>query len=1004
MAAYSQTQAPVQPAPANSPAAPPAKSMTASETQTPAQAPSTTTNADVNPISLDLVVHDKRHKPVLNLTSGDLTVTDDGVPVTLTNFHLVKADSTTEHQVILLFDPFQGSTAKSVQRIADRILKVLPERNFSLAVMDFRGRLRLIQRFTPDRKAVADAIQIATDPKGKGQASAVETAEKNLISIARTGADLAGVHASLAERAQAQTLLTALEESHRIEQDRHTRICLAGLLALSRAQQQQQSARKAILYFTENPQMDSAANEMVKTIIGAANRAAVSIDAIDINAFSSDAAHQLSNAMMNGQAPYSPVAQPVPGSGGLATTTPMQQEAGMPATGGGGANWGASQDVQMAAGFMMRSNEWQMFHQPKGLMAELAKGTGGTYIDAQDSFNKPVQRMIGDMTTYYEASYVPPIKNYDGAFRTVDVKPMKKGLNVRTRTGYLALPPNADGSVRPFEQPLLKALAGLQLPDDIRFKARVIRFGNLPDGYTNSMVVEVPISQLQTKKDAQTNLYTAHAAIVAQIKDKDGVVVEQFGEDMTRRGALQSLDRAENAPIMLERHFIDTPGTYQLQVAVLDEMNGKMSAQRTSFDIPAENAGPDLSDMVLVGGLHPEDENSDPMDPLRYSREKITANLSGKVAANTQNISLFFMLHPDTTDKNPAELQMQVIHNGHAGKVTPLPMAEDPHGTFPYLASFKGASLPPGDYEVKAILTQGGKTAIRTVAFSVAGAEGAAVGARPEPAEGDVTYAAPVGLTSAPGQLAISAITNPMPKPSAAVIANLLSDARENAMHYTEGLPNFLCVQSTTRSVDSSGSGDWKQKDTLTELLRYANKVETRTTLELNGQKSSAQRDSMEGVLSTGELSGVLAVVFRPSAQTRFEWVETDSLDGNTVQVFDYAVESSHSDFSITASNGAQVFAAFHGRVYIDGSTHSTRRITLIADRMPAKFPTHYTGIRVDYGYVVINQHDYLMPVSAEVSLRQGKREAELNTMEFRDYRRFGSSARILTTNPVPNP
>ncbi|HEU5457915.1 MAG TPA: hypothetical protein VFU68_04805, partial [Terracidiphilus sp.] len=327
-----------------------------------------------------------------------------------------------------------------------------------------------------------------------------------------------------------------------------------------------------------------------------------------------------------------------------------------------------------------------------------------------------------------------------------------------------------------------------------------------------------------------------------------------------------------------------------------------------------------------------------------------------------------------------------------------------PHGTFPYLASFKGATLPPGDYQVKAILSQGAKTATRTVAFTVAGAEGAAANAKPAPSEGDVTYSAPVGMATAPGQLAIAAVTDPMPKPSATAIANLLDDARESANHYTESLPNFLCVQITTRSVDDSGFGNWKQKDTFMELLRYSNKVETRTTLELNGQKSSAERASMEGVLSTGELSGVLSVVFRKSAQARFEWVETDSLDGNTVQVFNYEVEAAHSDFSISASNGAQIFAAFHGRVYIDSSTHNVRRISLIADRLPADFPTHYTGIRVDYGYVVINQHDYLMPVSAEVSLRQGRHKAELNTMEFRDYRRFGSTSRILTTNPVPNP
>jgi hypothetical protein len=50
----------------------------------------------------------------------------------------------------------------------------------------------------------------------------------------------------------------------------------------------------------------------------------------------------------------------------------------------------------------------------------------------------------------------------------------------------------------------------------------------------------------------------------------------------------------------------------------------------------------------------------------------------------------------------------------------------------------------------------------------------------------------------------------------------------------------------------------------------------------------------------------------------------------------------------------------------------------------------------VDYDYVSINTHDYLMPISAEVSLLEGRREAILNTIQFRDYKRFGSNVKIL--------
>ena len=971
----------------------------------PAAAKTSTVSAQVNEVSLDLVAHNKKHKLVMDLKPDELAVTDDGVPVKLTGFHLVTGDSGTGHLVTLVFDHFQGSAARSAENLAGKILKMLPSKGFSVAVLDLNGRLRLIQGFTEDRKAVEQAIQAATAKDESRQTKAAAVAEKNLIAVARTGADTTGQHASMTERAEAQALLAALADSHQIVQDRHARVSLAALLALARSQQQMKQ-RKTLVYFTHNPQMDSAAKAMVQTIVGAANRASVRINTIDMNAFNSDGQHQLNNAMLNGQAPFSPAAQPVPGSGGMASSVPMQQAAGMPGTGGSGANWGTSQDVAMATGFMMRSNEWATFNGPKGPMADLAKGTGGTYIDAQDRTKKPLERMREDMTTYYEATYVPPIQDYDGKFRTIGVRPLRKDLNIQTRTGYYALPPGADGSIQPFEAPLLKALSAPQLPADLKFGAEVLRLGKLPDGNANSLVVSVPVAELDTKQDQQTGLYSARVAIVAQIRDSSGTVVEHFGEDLTHRGALESLDRNDNEEIALQRHFYETPGAYVLQVAVLDQNSGKMSAERVAFEIPAVKAGPAVSDMVLVKSMHPVAGAADPLEPMRYAQDAVTANISGEVPGGDKDVSLFFILHPDPNVTAAPALEMQVIRNGKPGRRTPLPLkvGKTP-GSIPYLASFQGKALAPGEYEVKAILQQGEATAVQSVAFTVEGSGASTAAVESEAATAmDVKYTAPVGMKPAPGQLTIKAVSNAAPRPSVQALQDLIADARQRAVHYTESLPNFLCVQVTDRSVDREGRGNWKQKDTITELLRYRQKVETRTTLEVNGKASNTERDAMPGTFSSGELGGVLRAVFEDTAHADFRWKETDALEDGTVQVFAYSVDQAHSAFGVTGSNGRQILAAFHGEVFLDTATHSVRRITLIADKLPRKFPTHYTAMRVDYGYVMINGHDYLMPVSAEVSVEQGRHEAVLNSIQFRDYRRFGSSMKILNFVPATTP
>jgi hypothetical protein len=80
------------------------------------------------------------------------------------------------------------------------------------------------------------------------------------------------------------------------------------------------------------------------------------------------------------------------------------------------------------------------------------------------------------------------------------------------------------------------------------------------------------------------------------------------------------------------------------------------------------------------------------------------------------------------------------------------------------------------------------------------------------------------------------------------------------------------------------------------------------------------------------------------------------------------------------------------------------RRITQVADNVPPKFLIQAVSISVDYDFVVINNHDYMLPLGAQVILRKGRTELNRNEIEFRNFRRFSSNMRILNTTPVANP
>jgi hypothetical protein len=45
-----------------------------------------------------------------------------------------------------------------------------------------------------------------------------------------------------------------------------------------------------------------------------------------------------------------------------------------------------------------------------------------------------------------------------------------------------------------------------------------------------------------------------------------------------------------------------------------------------------------------------------------------------------------------------------------------------------------------------------------------------------------------------------------------------------------------------------------------------------------------------------------------------------------------------------------------------------------------------------------------MLPVGAQVLLQKGRREEDLNEIEFRNFRRFGSNVRILDYGTAVNP
>ncbi len=933
-------------------------------------------------MQLYLVVHDKHDRPVLDLKPEDLALTDDGSPAKLDNLQLVNSRKPATNLVTFVFDPFPplkdthpkkpSAKIENARDAALKILSLLSESGFQFSVFNIDSRLHLQQGFTSDLAAVETAINAATGPAAARDKKSAARAEKDLISVALSGVDASGRPVSARERLLAQSSYAALRNATRIAQDRHISPSLSSLTALVQAQQDI-NQRKTILYLSAMDQatINDVARQAIASIIGSANQAGVNIDVVDCLSLGPHGS-RIKLLDPNSQGALVALNTISVGGGGSISIPPD------------------ASDLEVTEDAPVNAD-----------LQRLAVATGGTYLNG-DGQRKSLQQITDDMTSYYQASFVPKMNGYDGRFHPLVVKPVRTGLKIRTQTGYLALPPPAaDGSrPEPFELPLLKFLSQEPLPAQLPFRAAVLDLGSSADGNRGVLAIELPASNLSVERDANSSSSLAHVTMIAEIKDQTGTVAAHFSSNAPQRFTLISGAAGSSQVISLQRHFILPPGKYTLQVLLVDTASGKAGAQSIPFEIAANTAAPSLSNLVLVRRSDPVPANSDGAgDPLFTGKARVTPNISGSLPSGDSNAAIFFAGHIDPQSSQPARLQISVMHDGNIlGGKPAIDRQVSGEEYFSFLTGLGINHPTDGPYQIEALLTQGGKTATSIANFTLSGTASA---------DDDPPGASPSleSVARPAGPLDISVSTNSDLRPPAAELKTLLADAAEFAAKYWDSLPNFTCQDVTERFVGAAGSSKWEHTDTLTGELTYYDHQEDwqfRESEKHHRKSHDSASDTEQGISSAGIFGSVIRGLFRPASKAEIEWTESGTLAGGVVQVFKYRVAKENSNLSLRVGPTEVITVGYHGMVYIDSATHSVRRITESADDVPRTFPIRAALVTADYDYVAIGGQQYLVPIGAQVILRKGRHEMDLNQIRFRNFHRFRTSAKILSVEPEP--
>ena len=250
--------------------------------------------------------------------------------------------------------------------------------------------------------------------------------------------------------------------------------------------------------------------------------------------------------------------------------------------------------------------------------------------------------------------------------------------------------------------------------------------------------------------------------------------------------------------------------------------------------------------------------------------------------------------------------------------------------------------------------------------------------------------------------------------PSKEESAQVLEKARATTLEAVEQMPDFVVKQLIQRSAAYAGTGNFRNLDNLVVAVSYRTTgQEEYKLLSLNGviQNSPTPKDSYEevgGTSSTGEFVNVLATIFKPESETKFDVVDTDVIRGRKAIVYDYLLTKDRAHQVITAAGSgsdASTVTGMKGRIWIDRGDFRVLRIESEATEIPPGFPVETAKRLIDYDWATIADEKYLLPSLSDVRLtmrQSGKVYETRNLIKFKNYQKYGSEVKILDDDTPP--
>jgi VWFA-related protein len=693
-------------------------------------------------VTLDVVVRDKKGRPVKDLTAPEFEIYEDGVKQQVESFRLAVRESETKPVVNPGKDPSPApaATAPAASReksanpgvialVFDRLspdARAMARKAANayagegLMADDFTGvfaidmSLLTLQQYTDDPQLVKQAIEKATSRSTSTfssnneqvrQLADKQTALERSSASAQGGTSASGPGGGGAaaaageatgkaevELALVQMQVRMLETFETLERNYQGHATSNSLLALVNSMRNL-PGRKTVIFFSEGLSLPPAVVEQFRSVINSANRANVSVYTVDAAGLRIDSPNLEATREINSMAER------------RMNQVHRSQDPSGPLTKG------------------LERNEDLLRLNPHSGLTELADQTGGFFISNTNDLSAGLRRIDEDMRAHYVLTYVPKNHEFDGRFRQISVKLSRANLDIQTRKGYYAIDNTITSPVLGFEAPAMAALSAPRASNAFALRAGALSFPEPERLGLAPILVEAPASAFTYAPDNEKKNYSSDFSILALVKNESGQVVEKLSQRYQLSAPAEKVEAAKKGEILFYREANLPPGRYTIEAVAYDAPTGKSSVQKTGLEVPGlDKTKLRLSSLTLLkraDRLTADEQKKN--HPLHFGEIVVYPNLGEPLRKSvTKQLAFFFTAWPAQGSTEKLNLTIEVIQNGRSlGQIPAELPAADEQGRVKYASALPLDAFQPGGYELRVTVKAGQNSLSRAAQFNI---------------------------------------------------------------------------------------------------------------------------------------------------------------------------------------------------------------------------------------------------------------------------------------------